>query len=164
MKRVNKGFLEVKIKIEERKFNKMIREKSAGVVIFRREDDKVKYLILMRNPKYWDLPKGNIEKGEKEEEAAQREVREETGIKEVAIVPGFKEKEHYFYRLKGELVSKDVVFFLAESKTDKVKISKEHEGYDWFVFDEAIKKVKSKEILEKANMFLNKNDLNKFLK
>ena len=142
----------------------MIREKSAGAIVFRREDDVIKYLLLMRNPKYWDLPKGNIEKDEKEEDAAKREVREETGIKEIRIVLGFKEKEHYFYRLKGELVSKDVIFFLAESKTEKVKISKEHEGYDWLNFDEAIKKVKSKETLEKADKFLNKSDLTKFVK
>lgn len=142
----------------------MIREKSAGAIVFRREKDNIKYLLLLRNPKYWDLPKGNIEKGEKEEEAAEREVKEETGLKEIAIIPEFKESEHYFYRLKGELVSKDVVFFLAESKTGKVKISKEHEGYEWFIFDEAIKKVKSKEILEKANKFLNRTDLNTFLK
>lgn len=141
----------------------MIKEKSAGAIIFIKEGGKVKYLILMRNPKYWDLPKGNIEKGEKEEETVRREVFEETGIKDIKIIPGFKEKEHYFYMLKGELVSKDVVFFLAESITDKVKISKEHEGYEWFTFDEAIKKVKSKEMLEKADKFLNSR-LEKFLK
>jgi 8-oxo-dGTP pyrophosphatase MutT (NUDIX family) len=141
----------------------MIREKSAGAIIFRREDGKVKYLLLQRNPKYWDLPKGNIEKGEKEEETVKREVKEETGLKEIKIVPGFKEKEHYFYRLKGELVSKDVIFFLAESNTDEVNISKEHEGYEWLEFDGAIKKVKSKKTLEKADNFLNKN-LNEFFK
>jgi bis(5'-nucleosidyl)-tetraphosphatase len=141
----------------------MISEKSAGAIVFRRENGKVKYLLLQRNPKYWDLPKGNIEKGEKEEETVKREVREETGLKDIKIIPGFKEKEHYFYRLKGELVSKDVVFFLAESSTGEVKISKEHEGYEWLFFDEAIKKVKSKEILEKADNFFNKN-LTKFFK
>lgn len=142
----------------------MIREKSAGAVVFRRNSNEIKYLVLMRNPKYWDLPKGNIEKGEAEEETVKREVWEETGLKEIKIIPGFKQTEHYFYRLKGELISKDVVFFLAESKVGEVKISKEHEGYSWLSFEEAIKKVKSKEILEKANDFLNKTNLNKFLK
>lgn len=141
----------------------MIREKSAGAIVFKREGENIKYLILQRNPKYWDLPKGNIEKGEKEEDTVKREVAEETGLKEIRIIPGFKEKEHYFYRLEGKLVSKDVVFFVAESNTDEVKISKEHEGYEWLSFDDAIKKVKSKQILEKADKFLNKN-LTKFFK
>jgi len=141
----------------------MIKEKSAGAVVFTRKD-KIKYLLLMRNPKYWDLPKGNIERGEEEEQAAVREVKEETGLDEIKIIAGFKESEHYFYRLKGELISKDVVFFLAESKTDKVKISKEHEDYGWFEFDEAVKKAKSKVILESADKFLNKANLKTFLK
>jgi 8-oxo-dGTP pyrophosphatase MutT (NUDIX family) len=132
----------------------MRKEKSAGAIIFRKEGREIKYLVLMRNPKYWDLPKGNIEKGEKEEETVKREVFEETGLKDIRIMPGFKESEHYFYRLEGELVSKDVVFFLAETETEDVKISKEHEGYEWFTFDDAMKKVKSKEMLRKANDFL----------
>ena len=142
----------------------MIREKSAGAIVFRREDGQIKYLILQRNPKYWDLPKGNIEKDETDEETVKREVKEETGIEEIRILPGFKENEHYFYKLKGELVSKDVVFFLAETSTSEVKFSTEHEGYEWLAFDEAMKKMKSKEVLEKANNFLNKINLNKFLK
>lgn len=142
----------------------MIREKSAGAVVFRKNDGRIQYLLLMRNPKYWDLPKGNIEEGEKEEDTVKREVDEETGLKKIEIISGFKEREHYFYRLKGELVSKDVVFFLAESKEGEVQISKEHENYGWFEFEDAIKKVKSKEILEKANKFLNKTNLGNFLK
>lgn len=132
----------------------MRKEKSAGAIIFRKEGSEIKYLVLMRNPKYWDLPKGNIEKGEKEEETVKREVFEETGIKDIRIIPGFKESEHYFYRLEGELVSKGVIFFLAETETEDVKISKEHEGYEWFTFDDAMRKVKSKEMLRKANDFL----------
>ncbi len=132
----------------------MRKEKSAGAIVFRKEGGEIKYLVLMRNPKYWDLPKGNIEEGEKEEETVKREVSEETGINDIKIIPNFKESEHYFYRLEGELVSKDVIFFLAETQTENVKISKEHEGYEWFTFDDAVKKVKSKEMLRKANHFL----------
>lgn len=142
----------------------MKREKSAGAIVFRKNVGKIEYLLLMRNPKYWDLPKGNIEEGEKEEDTVKREVGEETGLKDIVIIPGFKEKEHYFYRLKGELISKDVIFFVAESKGGEVRISKEHENYGWFEFEEAMKKVKSKETLEKANKFLNKTNLRNFLK
>lgn len=141
----------------------MKNEKSAGAIIFRKKDGKIEYLVLMRNPKYWDLPKGNIEAGEDEEAAAKREVYEETGLSEIKVLSGFKEKEHYFYRMNNELISKDVVFFLAEIKGEKIKISKEHEGFAWLTIEEAVKKVKSKETLKKADDFL-KNHLTRFIK
>ena len=57
----------------------MLNETSAGAVIFRR-DNEIKYLILHYKFKgdYWDFPRGNIEKGETEEQTAVREIKEET--------------------------------------------------------------------------------------
>ena len=138
----------------------MEKEKSAGAVIFMPHKEGNKYLLLHYEAGHWDFPKGNIEEGEEEEETVRREVEEETGIKKIDILKGFKEKIHYFYRLKGELRSKDVVFYLAKTETSKVKISFEHIGYGWLSFDKALEKLtykNSKEILEKANEFLGKN-------
>lgn len=50
-------------------------EAAGGVV---QKDEK--YLLIHRKGK-WDLPKGKKEKGEKNKEAAKREVEEETGVK-----------------------------------------------------------------------------------
>ena len=98
-------------------------EKSAGAVIFRKEKDIIKYLLLHYEARHWDLPKGHIEKGEKPEEAAKREVEEETGIKEIEFVPDFKETIKYFYKRDGQNFFKTVIFFLAKTKVKKVKIS-----------------------------------------
>ncbi|HLC39557.1 MAG TPA: NUDIX domain-containing protein [archaeon] len=129
-------------------------EQSAGAVIFRYEDGKILYLLLRRGPTYWDLPKGNIDKGEDEQTTAEREIKEETGIEDAKILPNFKEKISYFYKLKGQTIYKEVVFFLAETKSSDVKISKEHDDFGWFEYEEALAKVKSKEIIQKANEFL----------
>ncbi len=59
-----------------------ITEVSAGGVIYRPRDDAgfEVCLITGRGRRRWQLPKGWIEPGESREEAARREVREETGL------------------------------------------------------------------------------------
>jgi 8-oxo-dGTP pyrophosphatase MutT (NUDIX family) len=141
-------------------------EKSAGAVIFRREDNKIYYLLLhypsvshRAEKDYWDFPKGHIEEGEKELDTVKREVFEETGLKKIKFVEGFKEWIKYFFKYKGKTVFKIVTFYLAETKEKKVKISGEHIGYDWLPYEKAIKKLSfknAKEILKKAHEFISK--------
>jgi 8-oxo-dGTP pyrophosphatase MutT (NUDIX family) len=139
-------------------------EKSAGAVIFRREGGNIYYLLLhypsgSRKPKsdYWDFPKGHIEKGEKEIETVKREVKEETGLTDLEFVEGFKEWIKYFFKAEGKTVFKIVTFYLAKTKTKDVKISFEHIGYEWLVYQDALKRLtfdNAKEILKRANQFL----------
>lgn len=49
------------------------------------QNEKKEYLLIFRKGK-WDLPKGKLDKGEKLEDCATREVEEETGLKEVKLV------------------------------------------------------------------------------
>ncbi len=137
-----------------------VQEKSAGVVVFRREEG-IRFLLLFKKYKteYWDLPKGNIEKGEQPHMTAKREAAEETGITDLRFVPGFEEKLKWFYRLEGKLRFKTVTYYLAETKTSKVTLSPEHLKHEWFTLDEAEKVLKhkdTKELLRKAQSFLDK--------
>lgn len=139
----------------------MIREKSAGAVIFRRSGRKIKYLLLHYESGHWDFPRGHIERGETEEETARREIKEETGIKKINFIPDFRLTHSWFYRKrfdkKTALSHKTAILFLAETKTHQVKISAEHIGYRWLEFDKAKKQLtfeNSKNILEKADEFL----------
>ena len=134
----------------------MKHERSAGAIVFRKEKEPL-YLLLHYEAKHWDFPKGNVEKGEKDLETVKREISEETGIKDVEIIKDFKEKIHYYYKLKNELISKDVVFYLAKTSSKKIKLSFEHIGSKWLPFDKAIEQLtykNAKEILEKAHNFL----------
>lgn len=149
----------------------MTYEKSCGAVIFRQEGKKTYFLLLeygkKANPeeKYWDLPKGHVEKGEEELETVKREVEEETGITDLKVIEGFREMIHYFFKQKGQLISKDVIFFLAETDTEKVKISHEHCGYAWVESEKSVEKATyktAKEVLQKAHKFLG-SGLRKFL-
>lgn len=148
----------------------MPREKSAGAIIFRMENGVPLYLLLHYPTGHWEFPKGHIEGNEKEEETVVREAVEETGIKDLEILPGYKKYIKYFFRQYKEKVSeadrrkgktpwvfKLVVFFIAETKTKDVKISHEHKGFLWLPIEQAIKKTtfkNSKKLLKEADDFI----------
>ncbi len=146
----------------------MISEKSAGAVVFRLENNQRFYLLLHYTGGHWDFPKGNIEKGETEEQTTKREIQEETGITDTIIAHDFKEKIKYFYRREGQQIVKEVIYFLAETKIIDVKVSFEHVGFEWLPFGGALEKItfkNSKEVLKKAEEFLSgSKGLGKFLK
>jgi bis(5'-nucleosidyl)-tetraphosphatase len=150
-------------------------EKSVGAVIYRKEDKVKKYLLLHYEAGHWDFPRGHVEEGESEIETLEREVKEETGIDDLKIIPGFKKRIRYFYRAKGEEaerlkkqkksinIMKQVIYHLAETKTKGVKISFEHTGYEWLDYESSLKKItykNSKDVLAEADEFLTKNKQN----
>jgi bis(5'-nucleosidyl)-tetraphosphatase len=144
-------------------------EKSAGAIIFYKNNDNFLFLLLHypgvshRAAKdYWDLPKGHLEEGETLEGTVRREVREETGLENIEITPGFKETIRYFFKWENKNVLKFVTFFLAETKVKDVKISGEHIGFEWLEYEAAQERVafkNAKDILKKANDFLSGKNL-----
>lgn len=121
-----------------------VKEVSAGGVIYRRGGDGFEIaLIHARNR--WGLPKGHIEEGEGVEEAALREVREETGLE------GKLQRKlgdiRYAYRDKkdGEPIRiyKRVHFFLMRYVRGDVR-DHDHESDDarWFPIEQAFKLLK----------------------
>lgn len=135
-----------------------MKEKSAGAIVFR-EDKERKYLILHYEEGHWDFPKGNIEEGESEKQTVIREVEEETGIKEIKFIEGFKEKINYFYTGSNkERISKEVILFLAETEEEDIKLSHEHVDHQWLDYSKALEKLthdNTKNILRKAEAYLN---------
>jgi len=137
----------------------MIEETSAGIVLFRKEDSKTLFLLLHYPSGHWDFVKGKMEKDESTHETAIRETREETGITDITFIENFEEWIKYDFQYQGELVHKKVVFFLAETKTEKIEISHEHLGYTWIDYNTAMEKTtfdNAKTILTRAQMLLTK--------
>jgi len=136
----------------------MATEKSCGAVVFKRmKDNSSKYLILHYTTGHWEFPKGHMEKSEKEEQTAMREIKEETALDDVEFIDGFRETVKYFFKKGEETVYKEVVFFLGETHSDEVILSNEHIGYAWLNYGHAYRKLNfnnSKELLEKAEKFL----------
>ena len=135
----------------------MIEETSAGIVLFRKDDSKIMFLLLHYPSGHWDFVKGKMEKGESTHETAIREAKEETGITDITFLENFEEWIEYNFQYQGELVHKKVVFFLAETKTKDVKISHEHLDYTWMDYNTSMEKTtfdNAKTVLTKAQMLL----------
>lgn len=139
-------------------------ERSAGAVVFRREGALIFYLLLHYELGHWDLPKGHIEKGEKTEGAARREVLEETGITDLEFISGFKKTIEYRYAWppkakEQEFRMKFVAFFLGETRQSSIVISDEHIGFVWLPYDGALDKLTyktAKDVLMAGDSFLKK--------
>jgi 8-oxo-dGTP pyrophosphatase MutT (NUDIX family) len=142
----------------------VVDERSAGAVVFYFESDSAEpeYLLLNYTAGHWDFPKGNIEHGEQEKEAATREIREETGITDVEYLEGFRMKIDYRYRHGKRLVHKEVLLFLARTKTKQVVISHEHIGFAWKKYENAMEQLtyrNAKNLLQAARDFLRQQSI-----
>lgn len=89
-------------------------ENSAGGVVFRRDADTIRFLLIRDPYGNWGLPKGHIEASETPLEAALREVAEETALTEVRLEAELQCIDWYF-RNRGKLIHKFCHFFLMES-------------------------------------------------
>ena len=136
----------------------MINETSAGIVLFKRiNESKIHFLLLHYPTGHWDFVKGKTEAGETNIQTALRETTEETGITDVSFVDGFEEWIKYRFSYLGEPVYKKVVFFLAETHTDKIELSDEHIDYLWLEYKDALKKTtyeNAKRVLRRAHALL----------
>jgi 8-oxo-dGTP pyrophosphatase MutT (NUDIX family) len=123
----------------------MIKELSAGLIIFRNVSGTIEFLLLQKSigDHHWTAPKGHLIDDETHIEAALRETREEAGLKETDfnIMKDFKYESNYISR-KG--ISKSVLYWIAEINNPHVhvRLSASHKHYKWLNVNEAIEVVK----------------------
>jgi 8-oxo-dGTP pyrophosphatase MutT (NUDIX family) len=82
-----------------------ILEAAGGYVTNTRGD-----LLVFYRREHWDMPKGKIDPGETPEEAAVREVQEETGLRHLTLGPLLTHTWHT-YEQKGERILKKTWWF-----------------------------------------------------
>lgn len=140
----------------------MLKQFSAGVIIYRLDDNKRRTYLLLQYPgKYWDFPKGKLETNEKWIDAALRETKEETGLDNLKIKPGFEHNYSYtFSDFKGNKVQKTVVFFIGHSLSNQtVRLSHEHMDFLWLPYEQARMQIYFESVrllLDEVESFLDK--------
>ena len=100
--------------------------KAAGGIVFSPGKSKI---ILIKHYNVWDLPKGWIENGETPENAAVREVSEETGIPTPSILAKLDETFHfYFFKDDDKINLKHTFWFkMISDKEYELKPQKEED-------------------------------------
>jgi 8-oxo-dGTP pyrophosphatase MutT (NUDIX family) len=105
------------------------------------------------------LPKGHVDPGETPVEAAEREVREETGITARAVTE--LGQTRYWYRRDGRTIGKTVDFFLFEHVDgDTAEHDDEVEEVRWVTLAEAQRKLShaaEREMVELAAAYLDQD-------
>lgn len=111
---------------------------SAGGVCYRQDDGALYVVLIATNGlTRWGLPKGHISTDERPADAAQREVKEETGVE--GTVLHLIETIEYWFRARRGRVHKYVDFYLLRYDVGEI-LPQETEVDDarWFQLDEAI--------------------------
>ena len=114
----------------------------AGVVdvfVVREATDGWRVLVLrraaaVRCPGAWEAVHGSIEPGERPEEAAVRELREETGLSCERL---YNHTVHAFYLHRTATIQLAVAFIAFVSPTGELQTSPEHDAAEWLTLDEA---------------------------
>ncbi|WAR00338.1 AP4A-like protein [Mya arenaria] len=115
---------------------------AGGLIVFRRITNTIEYLLLKASygDYHWSPPKGHVDPGESELDAAVRETEEEAGLtrSQLTLHQDFQSVLNYKVRDKP----KKVVYWLAELRRDcldtEVKLSDEHTDYKWLKIKDAM--------------------------
>ncbi len=116
-------------------------EISAGIIVYRKTREGPRFLLIYERGRYWNFPKGKLEREENSWTAALREIKEETGLtrQDLKFDTRFKVYDRYIYSRQKQKVFKTVAFFLAETNNPIIKVSREHQGFGWFPYRETNK-------------------------
>lgn len=126
----------------------VVREPTAGGIVYRFDEKGGVEILLIQDAKdRWTIPKGHIEEGERANQTAEREIQEETGLKEMQL-KGWLGKINFRYRRQNSLVLMTTQIYLAHAQGDTNALTKEDwmNGIEWFSSAEALDKIEYEDI------------------
>lgn len=134
--RLKSAVFRKKVAIQE-----IVREPTSGGIVFRftRDQKDIEILLIQDSKERWTIPKGHIEPGETAKMTARREIKEETGLKNVSILTWLG-KIHFKYRRAEKLVLMTTQIYLVQALDAREQPVPEKwmKGIRWFSFAEAL--------------------------
>ncbi len=112
---------------------------SGGVVIDTKSADSP-LVLLVHRPEYddWSFPKGKLDAGETIEQAALREVKEETGL-DCRIIQSLSPIRYSYRNRSGRIRQKIVHYFLMEPVAGRIAVNiHEIDAAQWYKASDAL--------------------------
>jgi bis(5'-nucleosidyl)-tetraphosphatase len=123
----------------------MKHDNSYGIIPLRLKKGEWQVLLVQHHAGHWAFPKGHADKGETHQQAAERELEEETGLKVKSYLSQETLLEHYMFRWQGELISKQVTYYAALVEGTVLLQEKEIQASEWLSLPQAEEKMTFKE-------------------
>jgi 8-oxo-dGTP pyrophosphatase MutT (NUDIX family) len=129
--------------------DEVVRETTSGGIVFRRhgKNQDIQILLMQDAKNRWTIPKGHVEPGEEPRQTAEREIREETGLKEMKVY-SWLGKVNFRYRRNHTLVLMTMHIYLVEGLGESDKLHPEDWLNDikWLAAPQAIDKIAYEDI------------------
>lgn len=115
---------------------------TVNVYAFRRSGFDAEFLLLQRRPsrkwgdnRIWQVVCGKVDEGETHWQAALRELFEEAGLRPLRV---FETGVESYYSYQREAICMHPSFAVEVAQDSEVRLSDEHERFEWLPFDEAL--------------------------